>query len=163
MCVIAIIDKKTKSKSLDIQSMLVDMAQSNPDGLGIITFNKNKHDLIKRVDSYDVLDFHNLVNDAELAVVHFRLATHGMINEENCHPFHLGNDIYLMHNGICSGLGNDNHSDTYSLRGLPSQLACLESKCNLMIDLDIVLHLFEAIKLVFHDSKHQQSVTESYS
>ena len=35
-------------------------------------------------------------------LVHFRLATHGSINEENCHPFLLKNGTVMAHNGVLS-------------------------------------------------------------
>lgn len=33
------------------------------------------------------------------AAIHFRMATHGEINAENCHPFPVGN-LAMIHNGI---------------------------------------------------------------
>ncbi len=37
--------------------------------------------------------------------VHFRLKTHGAATAENTHPFRVGRDSYLMHNGVLRGLG----------------------------------------------------------
>jgi hypothetical protein len=36
------------------------------------------------------------------AIVHFRLATHGHRDEENCHPFSVSDDLAMIHNGILS-------------------------------------------------------------
>lgn len=57
------------------------------------------------------------------AIVHFRLATHGGTNQQNCHPFALadfGNDaghppLAVIHNGIFSHAANDKKewSDTW--------------------------------------------------
>lgn len=57
------------------------------------------------------------------AIVHFRLATHGGKNQQNCHPFALadfGNDtdhmpVAVIHNGIFSQAANDQKqwSDTW--------------------------------------------------
>ena len=46
--------------------------------------------------------------------VHFRYATHGAVNEDNCHPFAIPDGRgYLMHNGVISWCGYDAHkSDT---------------------------------------------------
>jgi len=47
-------------------------------------------------------------------VIHFRIATHGVINPENCHPFtdtESSNSV-LYHNGILSNFGSTSLSDT---------------------------------------------------
>jgi len=49
---------------------------------------------------------------AEIAL-HFRIATHGRINLDNCHPFNVGPNHAIVHNGIISGHGNDEYSDTH--------------------------------------------------
>ena len=50
------------------------------------------------------------------AMWHARLATHGVKNEQNCHPFVVGNDerVYLAHNGVLDVAihANDRRSDT---------------------------------------------------
>lgn len=50
------------------------------------------------------------------AMWHARLATHGVKNEQNCHPFVVGNDerVYLAHNGVLDVTipDNDKRSDT---------------------------------------------------
>lgn len=48
-------------------------------------------------------------------IVHFRLATAGKKDEENCHPFEITSDLHMGHNGIISiaqSLSKD-HSDTW--------------------------------------------------
>lgn len=46
----------------------------------------------------------------ELAI-HFRMATHGTVDANNCHPF-PGNAWVMMHNGIIQGFGSQTKSDT---------------------------------------------------
>lgn len=50
------------------------------------------------------------------AIWHSRIATHGVKNESNCHPFQVGNDrlTYLAHNGVLSVVQpkDDRRSDT---------------------------------------------------
>ena len=50
------------------------------------------------------------------AMFHARYATHGVRNEDNCHPFKVGdsNDTYLAHNGVLDVHINagDRRSDT---------------------------------------------------
>ena len=35
-------------------------------------------------------------------LIHFRYATHGGIDQENCHPFPIGHEAAMIHNGILS-------------------------------------------------------------
>lgn len=50
-------------------------------------------------------------------LVHFRTSTAGRINAENCHPFR-GKYGAFVHNGIVSGMGNADESDTAELANL---------------------------------------------
>jgi len=48
-------------------------------------------------------------------LIHFRFATHGDQTPENCHPFELGEDSAIIHNGILDRFlprGKDERSDT---------------------------------------------------
>jgi len=52
---------------------------------------------------------------ANQGIVHFRLATAGKKDEENCHPFEITSDLHMGHNGIISiaqSISKD-HSDTW--------------------------------------------------
>jgi hypothetical protein len=42
-----------------------------------------------------------------MATVHFRLATHGNVNRDNAHPFDIGSNTFLMHNGMLRGAEYD--------------------------------------------------------
>ena len=59
-------------------------------------------------------------------VHHFRISTHGKINEDNCHPFYVNSKLAFAHNGIISNATYSNDfSDTYMfndeiLRELPN-------------------------------------------
>jgi hypothetical protein len=46
------------------------------------------------------------------AIIHFRMASHGAINVENCHPFWVNNDYAMIHNGCIPGFGTQFLSDT---------------------------------------------------
>jgi len=45
-------------------------------------------------------------------LIHFRIRTHGLTNKENCHPFQIKPGLAFIHNGIISGLGSGDQSDT---------------------------------------------------
>ena len=70
-----------------------------PKGDGTLRIIKGVYDMktIKRVFA--------LVGDRPMAM-HFRMATHGAVDIENCHPFRLlskekhGRDLAMMHNGV---------------------------------------------------------------
>lgn len=67
-----------------------------------------------------------------LATVHFRLATHGGVNRDNAHPFSIGSNTFLMHNGVLRGAEYDcaerRRSDTAilaaSLVDMPHKARC---------------------------------------
>jgi hypothetical protein len=47
-------------------------------------------------------------------VCHFRISTHGKINEDNCHPFHVYDKLGFCHNGIIRNAPtSNNYSDTF--------------------------------------------------
>lgn len=93
--------------------------QSNPDGGGLAwlddtgtvrTFKSMK--LRPMMDKYEqILDLHGAHTPV---LVHFRIATHGTVNEYNCHPFMVNSNIAVIHNGIIPVLidKKDNRSDT---------------------------------------------------
>jgi len=37
-------------------------------------------------------------------LIHFRWATHGLVDKDNCHPFKVAPDLAMIHNGIISGI-----------------------------------------------------------
>ena len=44
-------------------------------------------------------------------VFHFRIATHGSISPPNCHPFHVHENMAMVHNGVMSNIPIDKDSD----------------------------------------------------
>lgn len=111
MCVI--IHKKKKTNiGIDDLKLAWD---NNPHGAGFSIFLGDRidtkkgfmkfEDLIKALKEYEF-------NSHEL-ILHFRIATHGAVNPENCHPFicHDTKSVFY-HNGIVSGFGHKNLSDT---------------------------------------------------
>lgn len=52
------------------------------------------------------------VPEGSPTMIHFRWASVGKINKENCHPFHINEHHAMVHNGTIPGMGNDECSDS---------------------------------------------------
>jgi glutamine amidotransferase len=104
--------------------------ENNPHGGGFM-YNDGKQVLIfKEMVSFKryYREFLNLRNSFPNSsfVCHFRISTHGKINTDNCHPFHVNKKLGFVHNGVISKapLSLD-FSDTFMfnetiLKNLPS-------------------------------------------
>jgi len=103
MC-IAIVKPKGISISKEI---LQTCANANKDGCGMAYIDDNGV-----VNIYKCLDFDMFYNkyieveNKSTMIIHFRIATHGEVSPENCHPFKLNNRMALIHNGVISGYGD---------------------------------------------------------
>ena len=86
--------------------------KSNPDGAGFMYAHKKELHMQKGFFTFDEFWEEYAKHQDKQAVIHFRIKTHGPINEENCHPFLINNALGFVHNGIISGFGVDNKSDT---------------------------------------------------
>lgn len=121
MCVIAIKRKKTHIN----YDTVVDMFDTNPDGAGFAIVEHNKITISKGYNK--IAPFWDAIKNYqdEYLVLHFRIATHGLITPAMCHPFIITKDIadtciteaettepVLFHNGTISGFGNKQISDT---------------------------------------------------
>ena len=102
---------------------------SNPDGCGIAYAQHGRLHIIKTLQP-DVETQHDLLSrlyfDSVPFVWHVRYATHGSPSIQNCHPFQV-RDVAIAHNGILSGYGYKDKSDTRdfidrNLRRLPSSV-----------------------------------------
>jgi len=95
-------------------STLANASFNNPHGWGVMYCEGGMVKVEKGLKLAGLLDLLPKL-DATRAIIHFRQATHGKVNVENCHPFRVTDDIWLMHNGIVSvpEIAND-MSDTYN-------------------------------------------------
>ena len=99
MCVIVYKQKKANIT----KKVLRQCWNENPDSGGFMFSTKGELIIHKGYTTFKTLykDFrkqerlHN-----ENFVLHFRIATHGKINEANCHPFIVNKNIGFVHNGI---------------------------------------------------------------
>lgn len=87
----------------------------NEDGAGFacarngkITLEKGFRSVGKFLEAY-----HQTVTDDVPAILHFRFATHGRVDTQNCHPFAVTNDVVMAHNGIIPNIKTEaGESDT---------------------------------------------------
>lgn len=128
MCVIVAKPKGVEFPSIET---LMDCWDANPDGAGIMwnegdsvriekgfmTWNHFMNRFKRIKDTVDI--------DETSVVFHFRIATHGEVSRECCHPFPMSNDLDVLrrckthtevgiaHNGVISGRStNARKSDT---------------------------------------------------
>lgn len=90
---------------------------SNPDGAGFAWVENGQLKMKKGFFDFD--KFHEALAAVEQheCVVHFRIASHGNVNEDNCHPWmiedaHEGFSFAVIHNGILQHRSTDEKSDT---------------------------------------------------
>ena len=86
---------------------------NNKDGCGF-AYIKDNTIIIKKFMEFEAFyKEYKLVETTSPMLIHFRIATHGKVELENCHPFKLNNRMVLIHNGIISGYGDkEKKSDT---------------------------------------------------
>jgi hypothetical protein len=131
MCII-IANKMKKAITREVFDTCWD---NNPDGFGMC-YSENKKlfifkELIEDDKAYQMyLDARKTAQGTVL--LHFRIATSGLVDLANCHPFHVSNDLAVCHNGIISINHAIHESDTNCftkrvLRNLPKGFLKVES------------------------------------
>ena len=98
-------------------STLKESAKNNPDGGGIMYENKGKIYMERSLDTKKIIEVYYLLRDYypnKPLFIHFRIATDGDIDVQNCHPYKVSNKVSVMHNGILINYSNRNtdQSDT---------------------------------------------------
>ena len=95
------------------------MFRNNPNGAGIGFIDKknNKLAIMKGIFSveelYEKYKFAKENSDNTI-IIHCRLATHGEVNAEMCHPFFVNEHLLFAHNGIILDMpASKTLSDTY--------------------------------------------------
>lgn len=118
MCVIIYKDKKT---NLDFDTVRL-ASTTNPDGVGVAINDGDTWTIKKYMypSRQQLKTLCNNLQDKE-AILHFRIATSGGINMDNCQPFLFDDDRQvLFHNGVI-----------YSINGISSK----KSDTRLLIDI----------------------------
>jgi glutamine amidotransferase len=95
------------------QETLAQCYKANSDGAGYM-FHKN-HKLYVKKGFFSFDDFWKSYrrDKNKECVIHFRIKTHGLINEANCHPYKVNDNFAFVHNGMISGYTDPAKSDTW--------------------------------------------------
>lgn len=112
MCVIIQINAGVELE----EAVLKRCYDKNPDGWGIMYPIGGKVDIIKSLGTFEeFLDTFAAIPADVNRAVHFRIATHGGVTLDNCHPFWVGENIAMMHNGIIqTEIVDADRSDSYN-------------------------------------------------
>lgn len=94
----------------DVMDTCEEAAAMNSDGFGIQAWRDGN--LVanwRSTDQKKILEvaYANLTQPDLEVVAHWRLATHGVIHEVNCHPFPINRKLSFFHNGILSEFGSN--------------------------------------------------------
>lgn len=102
-------------KYIFTESELKNSGKNNPDGFGLAYTDG------KKLRIYKTMKLNTFVNKYKeirakypksYILLHTRFATHGKTNIDNTHPFKVNKDICMAHNGVFSGFGSSDNSDT---------------------------------------------------
>lgn len=103
---------KPKGKTIT-KERLETCFKNNPDGCGFAYINGGNLYIEKFMEFEDFYKSYSTHEHDSNMLIHFRIATHGGVNLENCHPFKLNDRMALIHNGVLTGYGDRNSkSDT---------------------------------------------------
>lgn len=110
MCIAILNNTETLSKDT-----LNNSWNNNPEGAGLLWAVNGKVQTFKTYNRKELIKcYYSLRKEiATPIVLHFRIATSGHEKYTNLHPFKVNEQLAFVHNGILTGLGNKQHSDTY--------------------------------------------------
>ena len=95
--------------------------ERNPDGAGLMFAKGGEIRIYKEIDSVDKFykTYKRLVKSEAKGrdmVIHFRIATHGSVIKDNCHPFRINERIAFVHNGIIRNVSTARYIDASDTR-----------------------------------------------
>jgi hypothetical protein len=87
----------------------------NPDGAGFMYAEDEKLTIVKGLMTFEAFCAAYEPHKSKKCVLHFRIATHGGVNEQNTHPFQVTDTLGMVHNGILNNVKTPNAewSDTW--------------------------------------------------
>jgi hypothetical protein len=160
MC-IAILNTK-KAGQLP-KSQIKNSWDNNNMGAGLLWTDKKGLNVFKSYDYDAFLDkYIDLRKDESVGniVLHFRIATSGYKGEHNLHPFLVNNNLGFVHNGVISGLGSKEFSDTYEFNDMLKKFGHNFIECE-MTNYFISSYIGSS-KLVFLDSSDKYSIINEH-
>lgn len=85
--------------------------ERNDDGAGFMYAEGGKLTIRKGFMTFDKFMEAYEPHEAKDCVLHFRIATHGKMDEDNTHPFEVGEELGFVHNGIINNVDTDSNKD----------------------------------------------------
>lgn len=159
MC-IAILNKKEATLK---RELLKNCWDNNGDGAGLLYIdNKKQMKTFKELKSFDV--FYQEYSRVKKSygkrniVLHFRISTHGKIDETNCHPFLVNDNLGFVHNGMIYDVPTSkDYSDTYMFNEVVLKNFTEGFEYNEII-LDMLEGFIGSSKLVFLNSNNDYAI-----
>jgi len=146
------------------ESIIRTCADNNPDGMGMAWIEAGTIKTFKSMKDIDKLIglYQAIRADNEFPIMlHFRIGTHGKKDISNVHPFHIGENMVMCHNGIVDApILQPDKSDTFHLSLFLSKLRTIEN----LIDVNSIEFLFtetycgDYSKLIFLDNDGRFSI-----
>ena len=107
MCCILYIPSGVKTPPITIMKAI---HRANPHGIGFADTDGNS---LKTLDLSSFLQAIKKRHKDAACIIHFRLATHGSVTEENCHPFYdPDTGVWFAHNGVLPIRSHDDKTDS---------------------------------------------------
>jgi hypothetical protein len=108
MCVLIV---KSHNDKVIPREALANCRNLNRDGMGIAYAHHGKLSVYKELTDFDkfLAKYHEAERRGAEIMLHFRIATHGAISKENCHPFWVANQLVVGHNGTLNVRGAFSH------------------------------------------------------
>jgi predicted glutamine amidotransferase len=106
MCIIV---AKPIGAEVDMDTLQI-CGDNNGDGCGYAFHDGDKIQVRKFLSTEALLTSYQDVVKTQFtekdtpAILHFRIATEGAINKDNCHPFKISDDLIMAHNGTIKGI-----------------------------------------------------------
>lgn len=101
------------------QLEIADYSSTNKDGFGFMWIAESNLCIYKTININEFIkkyeEILKIYNSTSPMVIHFRMGTSGLKNEENCHPFFVNKNLGFVHNGVIHSLGDKIYSDTFIL------------------------------------------------
>lgn len=132
---------------------------NNNQGGGLLYNHKGKLTIFKTYEYSEFLKkYKKLRKDKSIKkiVLHFRIATSGHIKYINLHPFLVNKNLGFVHNGIISGMGDKDHSDTYQFNEMLKKLD--PNFLSNEVIKEFIRDYITSSKLIFLDSKDNHTI-----